>query len=398
MSFQKEVIATIAVYHQYPKAPTDKELHMMEVASNLLRIILENKLSEASLRLSNERYLLATKATHDAIYDWDLVENTVYRGESFFTLFGYSPKQAGGLIPSLEEKLHPDDRIRVVKSLKKFIDNKSPDIWESEYRFLNSSGRHVVVYDRAFLIFNLEGKPTRLVGSMMDITERKELEKRLVKQEVDRQKLIAQAVVNAQEKERAEIGKELHDNVNQILSTSRLYLELATNDEKERINLIKRSYDNIYDAINEIRSISRSLVPPSVGDIGLIESIEDLVENIRATKKLYVEFYHEGDIDNLLGQKQKLMLFRIIQEQINNVLKHADAKNVVIELMIDGHVVNLAVSDDGKGFDFEEVKNHKGVGLQNIASRTELFNGKINIVTAPDKGCKLNIHVPISKL
>ncbi|HKH62289.1 MAG TPA: PAS domain S-box protein [Flavitalea sp.] len=394
---QNEVFATIAAFHKYPKEPTDKEVNIMEVACNLLRIIFENKKSEASLRLSNERYLLATKATHDAIYDWDIVEDTVYRGESFYSLFGYSRTQGGGLIDFLQLKLHPEDRERVVKSLKRFVQNKSADIWECEYRFLNASGNYVVVYDRGFLIFRHDGDITRLVGSMMDITERKELEKRLLKQEVHRQKLVAQAVVNAQEKERAEIGKELHDNVNQILSTARLYLELAKSDEKERISLIKRSYDNIYDAINEIRSISRSLVPPSIGDLGLIESIEDLVENIRATKKLYVEFCYGGDIDALLGQKQKLMLFRIIQEQVNNVLKHANASNIIIELMIDGHMINLAVSDDGKGFDFEEVKDNKGVGLQNIASRTELFNGKINIVTAPNKGCKLNIHVPISK-
>lgn len=395
---QNEVVATIAAYHRYPKEPTEKELSIMEVACNLFRIIFENKKSEASLRLSNERYLLATKATHDAIYDWDIAENTVYRGESFYSLFGYSRTQAGGLIDFLQQKLHPEDRDRVIKSLNRFVQNKSPDIWESEYRFLNASGKYVVVYDRGFLIFRHDGDITRLVGSMMDITERKELEKQLVKQEVDKQKLIAQAVVNAQEKERAEIGKELHDNVNQILSTARLYLELAKSDEKDRISLIKRSYDNIYDAINEIRSISRSLVPPSVGDLGLIESIEDLVGNIRATKKLYIEFCYGGDIDTLLGQKQKLMLFRIIQEQVNNVLKHANASNIVIELMIDGHMINLAVSDDGKGFDSEEVKNNKGVGLKNIASRTELFNGKINIVTAPNKGCKINIHVPISKL
>jgi PAS domain S-box-containing protein len=393
-----EVLATIAAYHKYPKVPTDKELKIMDVACNLLRIILESKKTEADLRLSNERYLLATKATHDAIYDWDIVENTVYRGESFYSLFGYLKTQVGGLLDFLEQKLHADDRSRVLKSLKRFIDNRRPDIWESEYRFLNASGDYVVVYDRAFLIFNHEGNITRLVGSMMDISERKELETRLVKQEVDKQKLVAQAVVNAQEKERGEIGKELHDNVNQILSTARLYLELAKNDENERLNLIKRSYDSIYDAINEIRNISRSLVPPSIGDLGLIESIEDLVENVRATKKLYIEFCYSGNVDEILGQKQKLMLFRIIQEQVSNVLKHADAHNIIIELMIDGHIINLAVSDDGKGFDLEELKNNKGVGLQNIASRTELFNGKINIVTAPQKGCKLNIHVPISKL
>jgi PAS domain S-box-containing protein len=398
LNSQNEVLATIAAYHNYAKEPTDKELNIMEVACNLLRIIFESKKAESSLRLSNERYLLATKATHDAIYDWDIVGNTVYRGESFYSLFGYSRNQCGGILAFLEEKLHLEDRTRVVKSLKRFVENKSPDIWECEYRFLNAAGKYVVVYDRGFLIFNHDGTTTRLVGSMMDITERKELERKLLKQEVDKQKMVAQAVVNAQEKERAEIGKELHDNVNQILSTARLYLELAKSDEKQRINLINRSYDNIYDAINEIRSISRSLVPPSIGDLGLVESIEDLVESIRATKKLYIEFCYGGDIDTLLGQKQKLMLFRIIQEQVNNVLKHADASNIIIELMIDGHMINLAVSDDGRGFDYEEVKNNKGVGLQNIASRTELFNGKINIVTAPNKGCKLNIHVPISKI
>ena len=298
LNAQNEVMATIAAYHTYPKQPTDKELRIMEVACNLLRIIFENKKTEANLRLSNERYLLATKATHDAIYDWDIVENTVYRGESFYSLFGYQRNQVGGLLAFLEQKLHPEDRNRVVKSLKRFVENKSPDIWECEYRFLNASGKYVVVYDRGFLIFSHEGSITRLVGSMMDITERKELERKLVKQEVDKQKLVAQAVVNAQEKERAEIGKELHDNVNQILSTARLYLELAKSDENQRINLINRSYDNIYDAINEIRSISRSLVPPSIGDIGLIESIEDLVENIKATKKLYIEFCYGGDIDH----------------------------------------------------------------------------------------------------
>jgi len=398
LNAQNEVLATFASYHKYPKVPSDKELNIMEVACNLLRIIIENKKAEANLRLSNERYLLATKATHDAIYDWDMVANTVYRGESFYSLFGYPRNQFGGLFSLLEEKLHRDDKKRVIKSLKRFIENKSPDIWESEYRFLTASGKYLVVYDRGFLIFNHEGNITRLVGSMMDITERKELEKRLVKQEGDKQKLVAQAVVDAQEKERAEIGKELHDNVNQILSTARLYLELAKSDENERLNLIKRSYDNIYDAINEIRSISRSLVPPSVGDIGLIESIQDLVENIRVSKNLYIEFCHEGNIDAVIGQKQKLMLFRIIQEQINNVIKHAEARNIIIELMIDGHMINLAISDDGKGFDYEKVKNNKGAGLQTIASRTELFNGKIHIVTAPNKGCKLNVHVPISKL
>jgi signal transduction histidine kinase len=235
---------------------------------------------------------------------------------------------------------------------------------------------------------------------MQDITDKKELEKKLLKQQVDKQKLIAQAVVNAQEKERAEIGKELHDNVNQILSTAKLYLELAETDDKSRIDLIKRSTNNISDAINEIRTISRSLVPPSIGDLGLIDSVQDLVENIKATRRLHVEFYYSGTIDDILDEKRKLMLFRIIQEQVNNVLKHAAAKNLVIELIADseGHAVDLTISDDGKGFELDKVRSKKGVGLSNIASRAQLFNGSVHIVTALGEGCKLKINVPISNI
>ena len=174
-----------------------------------------------------------------------------------------------------------------------------------------------------------------------------------------------------------------------------MYLELAKNDEAERIGLIDRSSSNILDAINEIRTISRSLVPSSIDDLGLVESIHDLAESIRATKKLSIEFYHQGPIDQMLSEQQKLMLFRIAQEQANNVLKHAEARNLIIELIMEENAVDLSISDDGKGFDMDSVKGKKGLGLSNISSRAELFNGEVNIVSAPGKGCKMKIHVPI---
>jgi PAS domain S-box-containing protein len=396
LNAQQEVLATIASYYRYPISPKATELDILERVRNLLRIIIENKKAEARIRISNERYILATKATNDAIWDWDFTSDNLFRGEGYFNLFGYKPGYVSKPIERLELAIHPDDKERVVSGLKEFIQGTNRQIWEEEYRFKKADGSYVLVFDRGFLIYNHEGRINRMVGSMQDITEKKELEKQLIKQELDKQKVVAQAVVDAQEKERADIGKELHDNVNQILSTAKLYLELARSDDGERINLIKRSTDNIYNAINEIRTISRSLVPASIGDLGIIESIQDLVENIRATKKLKVEFYYSEGIDQLISEKQKLMLFRIIQEQVNNVLKHSAASNLVIELMEDGGVVDLTVSDNGKGFELDKVKNKKGLGLYNIASRTELFNGKVKIVSSPGQGCTVNIRVPIS--
>ncbi|WP_205512940.1 PAS domain S-box protein [Longitalea arenae] len=395
-----EVLATIAVYHTHPSTPTEAEFKLFERVSSLLRIIIENKNAELKIRLSNERYLLVTKATNDAIWDWDVNTNSLYWGEGIYTLFGIKPGYVDNAASFWESCIHPEDRERVVNGINRFLKDSTSKIWEDEYRFIKPNGEYALVFDRGFLIFDRSGKVARMVGSMQDITDKKELEKKLLKQEVDKQKIIAQAVVNAQEKERAEIGKELHDNVNQILSTAKLYLELAQTDDDSRLDLINRSTKNISDAINEIRTISRSLVPPSIGDLGLIESVQDLVENIKATKKLHVEFYYSGTIDNILDEKRKLMLFRIIQEQVNNVLKHASAQNLVIELIADseGCAVDLTISDDGKGFELDKVRSKKGVGLSNIASRAQLFNGSVHVVTALGEGCKLKINVPISNI
>jgi PAS domain S-box-containing protein len=393
---QQEVVATIAAYYKYPKTPGAEEPAIFERVGNLLRIIIENKNAEARIRISHERYLLVTRVTNDAIWDWDVLNNgSMHLGEGFYTLFGYRPgyiQQSAGF---WESCIHPDDRERVVTRLEQFINSNKSRTWEDEYRFRKANGEYALVHDRGFLIFDHEGKINRMIGSMQNITEKKELEKQLLKQELDKQKSIAQAVVNAQEKERADIGKELHDNVNQILTTAKLYLEMAKHEETETTELINRCSDNISDAINEIRSISRSLVPASIGDLGLIVSIQDLVENINATKQLEMEFRHRGDIDATIDEKRKLMLFRIIQEQVNNVLKHAGAARALIELAVDPRTIDLTIRDNGKGFEPEKVKAKKGVGLSNIASRAQLFNGRVNITTAPGEGCTLNINVPL---
>jgi PAS domain S-box-containing protein len=241
-------------------------------------------------------------------------------------------------------------------------------------------------------------KPDAVVASFADITQAKKDKEEIQRNQKlysDATKAVAQAVVDAQEKERAEIGYELHDNVNQILSTARVFLDLARNDEKERLNLIEKSAANISNAVSEIRRISRSLVPASLSDLGLVLSIEDLLDSIKIAKTINVEFYYSGDIEKSITEKGKLMLFRIIQEQVTNVLKHAEATQLVIELIVDSGSISLSITDNGKGFDCENVKTKKGVGLHNIANRTELFNGHMNVVTSPGNGCKLNIIIPL---
>jgi signal transduction histidine kinase len=231
-----------------------------------------------------------------------------------------------------------------------------------------------------------------------DVTERIQLEKELNEQRVTRQRQITEAVILAQEKERTEIGKELHDNVNQILGASNLYINTAMTDEELRQELLERSTTLVSKAINEIRKISKSLISPGLHEIGLIDSIEDIIEDMRFAK---VDMQIELDLQNIseeeIEDRRKLTLFRIVQEQLNNIVKHARAKRVLIRLSIEsgdgGSSIVLTVSDNGVGFDMS--RHRKGVGITNIISRAELFNGKVEIVTAPGEGCTLSVGLPL---
>lgn len=226
-----------------------------------------------------------------------------------------------------------------------------------------------------------------------DITEKTRLERELARRRFLEKRQITEAVIMAQERERTEIGKELHDNINQILGAAHLYVNTAMNDEELRESLLLQSSNFINKAINEIREISKTLIVPGIRDVGLVESISDLLEKMRIARKIRIEFHTNGFPEDKLDESRLLTLYRIVQEQVNNIIKHADAGKVVIHLHADEIYIHLTISDNGKGFDI--TTQRKGIGITNIISRVELFNGKVEIQSAPGKGCNLDVQIPL---
>ena len=254
--------------------------------------------------------------------------------------------------------------------------------------------------DRAWLLVNAEpildedGEIISILSSMADITEQKRLTRELFEQEVQKQKLLVQATIDGQEKERQLMGKELHDNINQHLTTTRLYLEVAREKASgEALEMIQLSHKTLAGIIYEIRQLSQSLVPPTLGDIGLTESIQELCDSLRRAHAFNIDFYHPYFHEEDMQANLKLMLYRITQEQVNNIIRHAHAANLQIKLQSDAEYIFLTISDDGIGFDPAHYK--KGMGFSNIVTRADLFNGKVEIDTAPGKGCQLSIIIPL---
>ncbi len=195
--------------------------------------------------------------------------------------------------------------------------------------------------------------------------------------------------MGAQERERFELGQELHDNINQILATSKLYLDVAIEEREPRMELLTKSRNNIGMAIEEIRRLSKELITPSLNDLGLIQSIKELIRSIQMVKKMKIRLSISGFGRKRPQPEQKINIYRIIQEQLNNILKHAQASSVAIDLNKHLEQIRLRVEDDGKGFDPRARRN--GVGISNIISRAELYNGKVEIDSAPGKGCRLEV-------
>jgi two-component system sensor histidine kinase UhpB len=237
-------------------------------------------------------------------------------------------------------------------------------------------------------------KPARLILSN-DVTEKLNAEAELVSHRIIQQKLITEAAIQIQEREREEIGKELHDNINQILASTKLYLELALDGNLETLgDAVSKSHQNVTFIIEEIRRLSKKLVPPSL-ETTLAEAIRDLIDEIQAIAPLKISLRTDLD-EKLLNENIKLMIYRIVQEQINNILKHAAASQVEIKIETDEEKLDVVIVDNGVGFDTN--KKSKGIGLRNIENRVRFYNGITHVISRPGKGCCLEISIPMQKI
>jgi signal transduction histidine kinase len=143
-------------------------------------------------------------------------------------------------------------------------------------------------------------------------------------------------------------------------------------------------------AIEEIRKLSKSLVSPSAADLGIIETINDMIGDIKWAQKIEVCFNHGGIDETKLDYGLKLTIYRIVQEQLTNILKYAEASKIGITIKEKGKKIKLTISDNGKGFD--PAVKRKGIGFNNIINRADVFNGKVDIQTAPGKGCVVKVE------
>ena len=347
---------------------------------------------EKQLRQANDRLLLLSRASSDAIWEWDMQTGYIFRNDALMDMIGYQQEDTKGLTWWFR-RIHPEDRNRVSDKMKDSTD-KGEHSWKDEYRFKCADGNYKHMHDKGYIVYE-NGLPVRMIGSLHDVTDLKKLESSLVLEKLEHQKNISETVIRVQEKERTRIGHELHDNVNQILSTAKLFVDMINPAVDEEKMFKEKTTNYLMLAIEEIRKLSRELVTPQLKNKTLVESIQHLIDDITVSTSMNIRFKYDHEIE-LLSTGQKVTLFRIVQEQIKNILKYSQAVQTDILLFCKDSLVQLTIKDNGVGFDITQPVN--GIGLSSIQERTRFYNGEYKIESSAGNGCTLNVSLPLNDL
>ena len=211
-----------------------------------------------------------------------------------------------------------------------------------------------------------------------------------LKQEFEKQLL--QSQIEIQEQTINEISQEIHDNVGQILSLAKVQLNIVEKQLVEVPILLKESKENISRAMSDLRDIAKGLNSDRVAKISLINSIDQEIERLNKTKNIIAQVDVIGEEINI-DSKKKLIIFRIVQETFNNVMKHASASILKISINFSIDFISIIIEDNGKGFDHNSLVS-SGLGLDNIIKRTSMLGGVANINSEINKGTIITLNIP----
>ena len=358
----------------------------------ITRDVTERKRAEQALRDSQERLQLVARATNDAVWDWDLVTDELWWAEGFQKMFGYAPDEIEPSAESWYRRLHPEDRERVITGVRAAIDG-GETFWSDEYRFLRKDGAYAEIYDRGYVIHDANRRPVRMVGSMMEVSERKRTEAQL--------RNLAARLEAIREEERTRIAREIHDEVGQALTA--LKMDLAWLGKKvpprgkpvrEKLLGMEGVIDGTMDALHRILA---ELRPGVLDDLGLPAAIRWLAEEFKRRAGIDCTVQITGG-DPPLESGQATAVFRILQEALTNVARHAQARRVEIRLHVLPTAFELVVTDDGRGITPSELIASGTLGILGMRERALTWHGRVTVGGEPGRGTTVRVFMPMDRV
>ena len=291
-----------------------------------------------------------------------------------------------------EEKMRVREKYKAEYELLHYQDqNRIKELEKKKIRFQRNLsygiGTTIIVLLILILFFlRMRARKNRIIAAQ-----------KIQKLEDEKKLMAAQSILVGQEKERERIARELHDGIGVLLSTASIHFSsVEEKADKETSEMLKKANKLLKDASKEVRQISHNMMPGVLSKFGLREAIEDLFEDVEEASDIEVDLQLICK-DERLPENMEIMIYRVIQEMLNNTIKHAKASKISLYISRGDDEVIMDYMDNGVGFDEDKLPHDENIGLSGIRTRIDYLGGTSELTCEPGKGTKYSISIPISK-
>jgi PAS domain S-box-containing protein len=347
----------------------------------------KRKAEAAVLRESEERFRIMADTTPSLIWMCDAHGKITYLNERWLVFTGHDPQSGFG--DAWTAFIHPDDAKNVLDTLWQALEDHRP--FSNECRLRRSDGAYRWMFDVASPRVSGDGSFAGFIGSAIDVTDQK-----LAQQALEN---VSGRLIEAQEKERTRIARDLHDDICQRLVLLAMELEQAKNAPNPSTATTTNNLDEIRhhccEIAGDVQSLSHRLHSSKLEYLGVTAAIRGFCKEFSKQHAVDVEFT-DTDVPRDLSKDASLCLFRVAQEALHNAVKYSRVSRFTVELSANSAEVQLQVSDSGAGFDVDEAKKNRGLGLVSMQERVHLVGGTFSIDSRPGKGTTILAAVPLT--
>jgi PAS domain S-box-containing protein len=355
-------------------------------SSKIVRDITHSKQAEAALRESEKRFRLVANTAPVMIWMSGPDKLCSYFNQPWLDFTGRSIQAEMG--NGWADGVHPEDLERCMDTYSQAFDRR--ERFEMEYRLRRHDGEYRWVFDLGVPRWNADGSIAGYIGSCLDVTERKRAEEALSS--------VSRRLIEAHEEERNRIARELHDDINQRIALLAVNLERLKRDLPAPVVVVSRGLEEMREHVSnlasDVQALSHRLHSSKLEYLGIATAASSFCKELSESQGVEIDFHSEGLPKNL-PQDIALCLFRVLQEALQNAVKHSGSHHLKVSLVGASNAIQLTVRDPGIGFDLQEAFEGTGLGLTSMKERLKLVRGELSIDSGPQRGTLILATVPL---
>lgn len=388
-----ELLGVFGCCADSPRAPTDAELELTVLAAEVAAAAIERQRSDVAVEA---RLRLAVHAANIGLWDWDLATNRVYFSPEWKSQLGYLEHELPDDFETWRSRVHPDDLDVTMQRIQAYVRDPKPG-FQSEVRLWHRDGSWRWILANASMLYDAEGKPQRMLGCHIDVTERRRQED-LVRDHARRLQQASRKLLEVEATERRGLARELHDRVGQNLSSLLMNLSLLrgllpTPREEELTRRLADTEALLEMTVTEVRSVLQDLRPAELDDFGLWRALRFQAQTLGGRAGFVVD---EGPPPGALSLPvgAETAMYRIGLEALTNIAKHAGAAHVGLFIACEPDSVTLRIEDDGLGMPAEIDSGGGGRGVRGMQERAEALGAQLEWRVRAEGGTRVSLRMP----